>query len=211
MKTVPPLSCGRAFEIASNNVLTSECRTHRTAISYGMPLSYAAKCQCCGKFSQKEQLTANFALVKVYYCGPQLASYLTTVKSLALLLLLLCLASALPLMLANHRGKCCEKRLDCSPSFLLAYSAFNQLDQRKRISTQCYIVLANYVLCVVFGQFLRKALRKIKQEIDETNLFPSEFAVLCKMGGEAEERAAAEAVEKWWMLEVKWNKKEIKK
>lgn len=173
MKTVPPLSCGRPFEIASNKVLNSECRTHRTANSYGMPLSYTAKCSCCHKFAQKEQLTVNFALVKIYYCGPQLASYLTTVKYLAILLFLLCLVNSLPLMLANHKGKCCEKRLDCSPSFLLTYSVFNQLDQHKKINTQCYIVLANYILCIVFSPFLRKALRKIKKEIDETNLFPS--------------------------------------
>ena len=173
MKTVPPLSCGRAFEIASNTALTSECRTHRTANSYGMPLSYTAKCSCCLKFSQKEQLTANFSLLKIFYCGPQLASYLTTLKYLAFLLFLLCLVNALPLMLANHRGKCCEKRLDCSPSLLLTYSAFNQLDQHKKISTQCYIVLANYLLCIAFAQLLRRALRNIKREIDETNLFPS--------------------------------------
>lgn len=173
MKTVPPLSCGRPFEIASNKVLSLECRTHRTANSYGMPLSYTAKCSCCHKFAQKEQLTVNFALVKIYYCGPQLSSYLITVKYLAILLFLLCLVNALPLMLTNHKGKCCEKRLDCSPSFLLTYSVFNQLGQHKKINTQCYIVLANYILCIVFSQFLRKALRKIKKEIDETNLFPS--------------------------------------
>lgn len=173
MKNVPPLSCANSFDIASKRVLTSECRNHRTANSYGMPLSYTAKCQCCSKFAQKEQLTLNFALVKVYYCGPQLASYLTTLKYLALLFFLLCLVNALPLMLANHKGKCCEKKIDCSPSFLLTYSVFNQLDQHKKISTQCYIVLANYLLCVAYSQFLRKALRKIKKEIDETNLFPS--------------------------------------
>lgn len=173
MKNVPPLSCANSFDIASKRVLTSECRNHRTANSYGMPLSYTAKCQCCSKFAQKEQLTLNFALVKVYYCGPQLASYLTTLKYLTLLFFLLCLVNALPLMLANHKGKCCEKKIDCSPSFLLTYSVFNQLDQHKKISTQCYIVLANYLLCVAYSQFLRKALRKIKKEIDETNLFPS--------------------------------------
>ena len=42
-----------------------------------MPLNYSVRCECCGKFAKKEDLTLNFSLIKIYYCGPQLVSYLT--------------------------------------------------------------------------------------------------------------------------------------
>lgn len=84
-----------------------------------MPLNYSTKCDCCGRLSQKEELTFDFSLVKIYYCGPQLATYLTIVKYLAILLFLLCITNALPLLIINSKGKDCEETLNCAPSILL--------------------------------------------------------------------------------------------
>jgi hypothetical protein len=120
-----------------------------------MPLSYSLKCECCGKFTQKEQLTLNFSLIKIYYCGPQLASYLITIKYLTILLFLLSITYALPLMIINYKGKSCEKKLDCSSSFMLFYSIFNQFDQHKKIAVESYLTFANFTICLLFWHFLR--------------------------------------------------------
>lgn len=99
------------YDLSSNPPVTLECHLHRTANSYGMPLNYSKKCSCCGKLTEKERLTWNFPLVKIYYCGPQLVCYLLSVKYLTVLLFVLCLINAMPLMFINYEGKACEKKL----------------------------------------------------------------------------------------------------
>lgn len=43
----------QTYNIESKYQNILECRIHRKANSYGMPLSYTDKCECCNKFSQK--------------------------------------------------------------------------------------------------------------------------------------------------------------
>lgn len=138
-----------------------------------MPLNYHDKCPCCGKYAQKEPLTLNFSQVKIYYCGPQLAAYLATVKYLTILLSILCLTSALPLMIINHRGKACEKKMECASSLILRYSIFNQFDSHKKLAVESYIIFANFIVCLVVWHVLRNHLRRTKAEIDETNFVPN--------------------------------------
>ena len=96
-----------------------------------MPLNYSVRCECCGKFAKKEDLTLNFSLIKIYYCGPQLVSYLTdyTEKSFYF-----AFSTLFDKCMASH------DHLEFSESVLLYYLIFNHFDQNKKMAEESYIV-----------------------------------------------------------------------
>lgn len=166
-----------------------------------MPLSYISKCECCAKLAEKQSLNINFPLIKIYYSGAQVPSYLTILKYLILLFLIISIINALPMTLINHKGKCCEKKIKCSNSNIIHFSIFNIFDQHKKIKLEAYITFVSYLVCLIFWQILISSLRKIKKEIDQCLLFPSPFAIFCELPDKKIDKSMfLNALENWWKL-----------
>lgn len=164
-----------------------------------MPLNFTSKCSCCSRYLAKEPLTATFSLVKIYYCGPQLASYITILKSLTLFFLSLCLFYALPLSIVNFHGHGCTSLPGCSSSILLALSVFNCFDNPRNVDLLSYMLAVAYLVSLIILQFVRRAVAKVKTEIEESNLYPAGFSVFCQLPfNHISEEKAMKEVDRWW-------------